>query len=179
MGIFSKLFSGKKKNEHNLIKDSDVYFKAGEAYFKKNDYLNSKKFFEKALEIFPDHKKAIRNLDVVNNKLKIINSNREKDKLHNEGLSQDEKNLSTSKESSNFGSLDQIDSTNKANDNEINYYYNFFDIPRNITNDEIKEILAKEFRNWRTKINSPDPKKKYKAEEMLNKIAKARKILLK
>jgi len=177
MGIFSKLFSGKSNKENQLNKESDVYFKAGEAYFKKSDYLNSKKFFEKALDIFPNHQNAIRNLEVVNNKIKIVNSNKEKDKRHNDGIGFEERNLNP-RESSSVLNTVKSDVAN-VKEEDINYYYNFFNISRNYSNDEIKEVLSKEFRNWRTKINSPDPKKKYEAEDMLNKIAKARKILLK
>ena len=183
MGIFSKLFSRKKNKEQELDNESDVYFKAGEAYFKKNDYINSKKFFEKALEIFPDHKNALRNLEVVNNRLKIINSNKEKNQQHNSNRGFEERTSMKKSENNSFSKSENSNVDNaksKNNDSyDADYFYSFFNIPKDYQDEEIKELLSKEFKNWRTKINSPNPSKKYEAEEMLNKIAKARKILLK
>ncbi len=187
MGIFSGIFSKNNKKKVELSKESDVYFKAAEAYFKKRDYFNSKKFFEKALEINPQHQNAQRNLEVVNNKIKIISSNREKDKIHSKDKDFDNNNsninLQTSQKTSKLkeskSSIIVDESISNGQDRlDAKYYYNYFNLDKSFSNEEIKDSLSKEFRSWRTKINSPDPKKKYEAEEMLNKIAKARKLLL-
>ena len=45
--------------------------------------------------------------------------------------------------------------------------------------EEIKERINAEFRKWRTRINSPNIKMRYEAEEMLAIISQARRKLIK
>jgi Ca-activated chloride channel family protein len=79
MSILDKLkekLLGKKKPVSHLDeikrKRSLQLYEAAVAYYKKKDYENSRRFFEKALQYDPDNQDAKHNLNVVKRQIEMM-----------------------------------------------------------------------------------------------------------
>ncbi len=177
MSFFDKLkekLQGKKEKRSHLdeirIKRSVQLYEAGVAYYKRKDYENSRKYFEKALQYDPDNEDIKHNLRVVEKQATLIEEEarakkEKKDKAINKTLSQESENI-----------------LKQAADGDIKdekFYYKALRLDSDFTQEEIKSRIDSEFRKWRTRINSPNVKMRSEAEEMLAIISQARRILLK
>ncbi len=177
MSIFDKIkekLGGKKEKKSHLdeikLKRSVQLYEAAVAYYKKKDYENSRKYFEKALQYDPSNKDISHNLMVVQKQIALIEEeNRakkeKKDKAINKTLSQESENIL--KQAANDDTKDDL------------FYYKALRLDSDSTQEEIKERIDSEFRKWRTRINSPNIKMRSEAEEMLSIISQARRVLLK
>jgi tetratricopeptide (TPR) repeat protein len=177
MSVFDKLkglLQGKKDKRSHLdeikLKRSAQLYEAAVAYYKRKDYENSRKYFEKALQYDPDNEDVRHNLMVVEKQLALIEEEartkkEKKDKAINKTLSQDSEEIL--KEAANDESKDE------------KFYYKVLRLDSDSTLEEIKERIDFEFRKWRTRINSPNIKMRSEAEEMLSIISQARRVLLK
>lgn len=193
MGIFSKK---KKQQEEPEIESQDVrskdeiFFEAGVAYFEKGEYKNSQKYFEKAVEANPDNEDAIHNLKVVMQKVILEEKRKRLEKEQNlqEKAKETEARERILNESSGYR-VEKVDSTpTKATSSPISTesdklveddYYSILGLPHDASQDEIKDKISEEFKKWRTRVNSPDLKKRYEAEQMMAIISKAKRKLIK
>jgi len=177
MSLFDKLkekFQKKKDVVSHLdeikIKRSIQLYEAAVAYYKRKDYENSKKFFEKALQYDPENKDAQHNLSVVIKQISLIGEankakQQKKDNAVNKVMSQDSENI-----------LKEAASTEEK-DNA--FYLKALRLDNDSTQEEIIARVDSEFRKWRTRINSPNVRMRSEAEEMLAIISQARRKLLK
>ncbi|MBN2788967.1 MAG: tetratricopeptide repeat protein [Candidatus Delongbacteria bacterium] len=170
--ITDKISSKKNKTSHLddiKKKKSKVHYDQAVAYYKREDYENSKKFFEKALYYDPENTDAQHNLKVVNKRIEHIKQEAaEKQKKKDQAV-----NKTLEKESTN---LLNIRSTEERDDR---FYFKALRMDSDSSEEEIKERINAEFRKWRTRINSPNIKMRYEAEEMLAIISQARRKLIK
>lgn len=177
MSIFDKLkdkLQGKKHPVSHLDeikkKRSLQLYEAAVAYYKKKDYENSRRFFEKALQYDPENQDAKHNLNVVNRQIEMMaeqkRSNQEKkDSAINKTLSQ--------------VSEDILKQAANSEDKDERFYYKALRLDSDSTEEEIRERINSEFRKWRTRINSQNIRMRSEAEEMLAIISQARRKLLK
>ncbi len=178
MSIFDKLkdkLQSKKKEKRShldeiKIKRSLQLYEAAVAYYKRKDYANSRKYFEKALQYDPDNEEIKHNLRVVEKQISLMEEEtraqkEKKDKAINKTLSQDSEDI-----------LKQA-ATEDAKDER--FYYKALRLDSDSSQEEIKTRIDSEFRKWRTRINSPNIKMRSEAEEMLSIISQARRVLLK
>lgn len=177
MSILDKLkgvLQGKKEKRSHLdeikIKRSIQLYEAAVAYYKRKDYENSRKYFEKALQYDPDNEDIRHNLMVVEKQMTLIEDDlkarkEKKDKAINKTLSQESEDIL--KEAANQETKDET------------FYYKALRLDSDSTIEEIKVRIDSEFRKWRTRINSPNIKMRSEAEEMLAVISQARRVLLK
>lgn len=165
---------GKKKPASHLDeikkKRSLQLYEAAVAYYKKKDYENSRRFFEKALQYDPDNQDAKHNLNVVNRQIEMMaeqkrSKQEKKDNAINKTLSQVSEDIL--KQAANSDEKDEM------------FYYKALRLDSDSTEEEIKERINAEFRKWRTRINSPNIRMRSEAEEMLAVISQARRKLLK
>ncbi|MGD9706121.1 MAG: tetratricopeptide repeat protein [Candidatus Delongbacteria bacterium] len=177
MSFFGKLkemLQGTKEKRSHLeeikIKRSIQLYEAGVAYYKRKDYENSRKYFEKALQYDPENEDAKHNLRVVEKQIALIEEEmrtkkEKKDKAVNKTLSQESESI-----------------LRQAADEDVKdekFYYKALRLDSDFSHEEIKNRIDSEFRKWRTRINSPNVKMRSEAEEMLAIISQARRILLK
>ena len=174
--IFSKLtdkLSSKKGKPSHLDeikkKKSKVHYDQAVAYYKREEYENSKKFFEKALYYAPDNADAQHNLKTVIKRIEFIKEEKEAEKKKKDQAV----NKTLGKESTN---ILNIKSTEERDER---FYYKALRMDSDSSEEEIKERINAEFRKWRTRINSPNVKMRYEAEEMLAIISQARRKLVK
>ncbi|PID27226.1 MAG: hypothetical protein CR982_06420 [Candidatus Cloacimonadota bacterium] len=178
-------FSRKKSEAIKRKETSEKYFNAGVVYYEKKDFINSKKYFEKAVEIYPENRDAIHNLKIVMKRIVIEKKKRlRKSQILNGSL--DKKSIN--KITQNRFSIDSEPSDSKKNTaSDPNFskpvekksdLLKFFELDENSSNEEIKDKINKEFKKWRTKVNTSDLKKRYEAEKMLATISKARRKLI-
>jgi len=171
MALFSKFFSKDKDKETSSsssleeVKKKKVvmYYNAGVAYYKKNDLLNSKKYFEKVISLDPENKNARHNLKVVLRKLRQEIEKREIRKAPKEK----KRDTTTTKEKRKAPAK-----------KDKNYYYKMLKLEVGATKEEVRTKINQEFKKWRTRINSPDIKKRFEAEEMLAIISQAKRKIL-
>ena len=173
--LFSKLtdkLSPKKKPSHLdgiKKKKSKVHYNQAVAYYKRGEYESSKLFFEKALHYDPENADIQHNLKTVIKRIAHVKEEAEaKQKKKDEAV-----NKTLSSESSNILNI----KSNEERDER--FYYKALRIDSDSSAEEIKERINAEFRKWRTRINSPNMKMRYEAEEMLAIISQARRKLMK
>jgi len=164
------LFSKNKKNVKEREKEIDALFDAGNLYFEKGDFDNSKRYFEKVIELNPDHEDAIHNLTIVMQKILLLEK-----KKHTPAVPPKRKVVS-SLSKSQFGK--KKGALNEAK-TERDKFLNLLKLDKIASEIEIKEKISEEFKKWRTRVNSPDLKKRYEAEEKLSLISQAKRTLLK
>lgn len=173
------LFSKKKAEAKKRKELSKKYFSAAVAYFEKKDFISSKKYFEKAIELDPENENAIYNLKIVMKKIIIEKKKRmKKSQILNGSLNKD----SINSMSKNRFSLDSNKSSEKRRPKKISSrdeLLQFLDLDRSASEEEMKLQINKQFKKWRTKVNTSDLKKRYEAEKMLSLISKARRVLIK
>ena len=174
--IFSKLtnkLSSKKKNSSHLDeikkKKSKVHYNQAVAYYKRGEYENSKQFFEKALHYDPENADIQHNLKTVVKRIAHVKEEvdakqKKKDKAVNKTLAS---------ESSNILNI------NSTEERDERFYFKALRIDTDSSAEEIEERINAEFRKWRTRVNSPNMKMRYEAEEMLAIISQARRKLIK
>ena len=174
--LFSKIsdkLSSKKDNHSHLDeikkKKSQMEYMKAVAYYKRGEYENSKKFFEKALYYDSENADAQHNLEIVIKRIAYIaqeakDKKKKKDRAVNKTLSTESSNILN------------IKSTEERNER---FYYKALRMDSDSSDEEIKERINAEFRKWRTRINSPNIKMRYEAEEMLAIISQARRKLIK
>ena len=172
--LFSKLsdkLSSKKDKSSHLDeikrKKSQMEYKKAVAYYKREEYENSKKFFEKALYYDPENADAQHNLKIVIKRIAHIKQE-EKDKKKKKDKAV---NKTLGSESANILNVNEVRDTR--------FYYKALRIDSDSSVEEITERVNAEFRKWRTRINSPNMKMRYEAEEMLAIISQARRKLIK
>jgi len=175
ISIFKKLFSGNKENKSNLKeikkKASDKYYKMAVAYFKRKEYLSSKKYFQKVIEYDPDNENAQHNLEIVLKKIKQQKDAKANNKNKILKPTQTGKQRQQSLEEKKEKQSDR-QPKNRA------YYLQVLALDRDASNEEISDKISKDFKKWRTRINSPDIKKRYEAEEMMSILSQAKRYLL-
>lgn len=152
------------------LKRSAQLYEAAVAYYKRKDYENSKKFFEKALQYDPDNQDASHNLAVVIKQMALIEEERrakqeKKDNAINKVMSQ--------------ASEDILRDAASTEEKDNLFYLKALRLDSDSTQEEIIARVDSEFRKWRTRINSPNVKMRSEAEEMLAIISQARRKLLK
>ncbi|MCG2760871.1 MAG: tetratricopeptide repeat protein, partial [Candidatus Delongbacteria bacterium] len=145
-------------------------YEAAVAYYKRKDYENSRKFFEKALQYDPENKDAKHNLAVVEKQMALIDEDKrtkqeKKDNAINKSLSQISEDIL--KQAANTEEKDEA------------FYCKALRLDSDSTEEEIRSRINSEFRKWRTRINSQNIKMRSEAEEMLAIISQARRKLLK
>ncbi|MBN1967987.1 MAG: tetratricopeptide repeat protein [Candidatus Delongbacteria bacterium] len=180
------LFKNNKKNEkQKKIEESEMYFRAGVAYFEKKDLINSKRSFEKAILLNPENSDAIHNLKVVMKKILIEKKkNLRKSQMLNGSLNKESINNIT-KNKFGISSQEKKDIDDKQlslpNPDELsrNQILKILELPSDAVEEMIKEKINNEFKRWRTKVNTSDLKKRYEAETMLSILSKARRVLIK
>lgn len=177
MSLFDKLKEKLNLNKEKVshldeikLKRSSQLYEAAVAYYKRKDYSNSIKFFEKALQYDPENQDIKHNLDVVTKQIALIEEqNRarqeKKDNAVNKVMSQESEDIL--REAAN--------TEEKGND----FYLKALRLDSDSTQDEIVARIDTEFRKWRTRVNSPNVKMRSEAEEMLAIISQARRKLLK
>ena len=179
MTFLSKLFSIFKSKKNVVKKNTEqleTLYSAAIIYYKKKDYLNSRKYFQKALLLDPQNGKIIKNLQITNKKLQLqIEKNKTK-KAKDLTESKQEADTSSNNQNS-FNLNDDIFIPEKKR--EKSFYFKTLRIDSDASNEEINIRLNAEFRKWRTKVNSPNIKKRYEAEEMLAIISQAKRKLIK
>lgn len=173
-------FKRKKKDpEHeNRI---TMFLNAGIEYFKKKDYISSKKYFERVLEIEPANTEAENYMQVILNKIAL----EEKKRLSQQQVQEDSDKtafhgippMDVRVPSANLSSQ-QIDKQGISGIKDRHYYYKVLRLDLNAAPEDIRDAIAMEFKKWRTRVNSPDINKRYEAEEMLNLISQAKRVLL-
>jgi len=156
--------------EEIKLKRSSQLYEAAVVYYKRKDYENSRKFFEKALQYDPGNQDARHNLAVVLKQIALIeeekrNRQEKKDSAINKVMSQESEDIL--KEAANTQEKDNM------------FYLKALRLDSDSTQDEIIARVDSEFRKWRTRINSPNVKMRSEAEEMLAIISQARRKLLK
>ncbi|MDA3886388.1 MAG: tetratricopeptide repeat protein [Candidatus Delongbacteria bacterium] len=173
--LFSKLsdkLSSKKNKPSHLDemkkKKSLMEYKKAVAYYKREEYENSKKFFEKALSFDPENTDAQHNLKIVIKRIAHIQNEAEEKKKKKDTAV----NKTLSSESANILNI----KSNEERDER--FYYKALRIDSDSSIEEITERINLEFRKWRTRINSPNIKMRYEAEEMLAIISQARRKLI-
>jgi len=174
------LFKRKKKDpEHeNRI---TMFLNAGIEYFKKKDYISSKKYFERVLEIEPANTEAENYMQVILNKISL-----EEKKRFNQQQIQDDNDktafhglppMEQRQPPTDLGNQ-QINKQGISGIKDRHYYYKVLRLDLNAAPEDIRDSIALEFKKWRTRVNSPDINKRYEAEEMLNLISQAKRVLL-
>lgn len=151
-------------------KRSSQLFEAGVAYYKKGDYKNSKKFFEKSLQYDNENNEARHNLQIVNKQLEQIDEDRR--------INEEKKNNAVNKTLSQV-SVDILKEAASKQEKDDIFYYKALRLDSGSSEEEIRKRINSEFRKWRTRINSPNIKMRSEAEEMLAIISQARRRLLK
>ena len=176
VSIFKKLFSSKKENKSDLKeikkKASEKYYKMAVAYFKRKEYLSSKKYFQKVIEYDPDNKNAQYNLEIV---LKKIKQQKDAKTAHKDNIPKPTK-AGGQQQPVKQEKKRQSDRKSKAKGRT--YYLQILALDQDASNEEITDKISKDFKKWRTRINSPDIKKRYEAEEMMSMISQAKRYLL-
>lgn len=168
---FFQLFKSKKTPIKKNTEQLETLYAAAIIYYKKKDYLNSRKYFQKALLLDPQNSKIIKNLQVTTKKLQ-----QQLKKVENEKKEQKIENTSRKTGTkSNDSSFDNIFIPQE--DRDLKFYYKTLRIDSDASQEEISIRLNAEFRKWRTKVNSPNIKKRYEAEEMLAIISQAKRKL--
>lgn len=170
--IKDKLSSKDNKSSHLdeiKKKKSQVHYEQAVAYYKKEEYENSKKFFEKALYYDPENSDAIHNLKIVNKRIAFISEGKAAEKKKKDQAV----NKTLKIESSNILNIKSTE------ERDARFYYKALRMDSDSSEEEIKERINAEFRKWRTRINSPNIKMRYEAEEMLAIISQARRKLIK
>lgn len=173
------MFFKKKKKEEEKQKELlnskiEMFLSAGMAYYKKQEYTSAKKYFQKILTIDPGNENVQRYLKEA---LK-----REKQKKVESSSSS---NIQFENKETTGISFAKTEKSEKKVANSNNqkkdklYYYKVLRIDSDASEGEIKMRISHEFKKWRTRVNSPDLKTRYEAEEMLNIISQARRTLLK
>ena len=152
------------------IKRSIQLYEAAVAYYKRKDYENSRKFFEKALQYDPENKDAQHNLSVVIKQMSLIDEaskakQQKKDNAINKVMSQ--------------ASEDILREAASTEEKDNMFYLKALRLDKDSTQEEIIERIDSEFRKWRTRVNSPNVRMRSEAEEMLAIISQARRKLLK
>lgn len=152
------------------LKRSAQLYEAAVVYYKRKDYENSKKFFEKALQYDPDNQDASHNLAVVIKQMALIEEEKrtkqeKKDNAINKIMSQE--------------SEDILRDAASTEEKDNLFYLKALRLDSDSTQEEIVARVDSEFRKWRTRINSPNIKMRSEAEEMLAIISQARRKLLK
>ena len=177
VSIFKKLFSSKKENKSDLKeikkKASEKYYKMAVAYFKRKEYLSSKKYFQKVIEYDPDNKNAQHNLEIV---LKKIKQQKDTKTNHKANAPKPVKAGGQKQQSIEQEKKRQPDRKPKAKGRT--YYLQILALDQDASDEEITDKISKDFKKWRTRINSPDIKKRYEAEEMMSMISQAKRYLL-
>lgn len=177
MSIIDKIknkLTGKKKSVSHLEeikrKRSLQLYEAAVAYYKRKDYENSKKFFEKALVYDPQNRDAAHNLDVVKKQIALIEEQK---------ISKQEKKDSAINKTLSQVSEDILKQAANAEDKDDMFYYKALRLDSDSSEEEIRARINSEFRKWRTRINSANIRMRSEAEEMLAIISQARRKLLK
>jgi tetratricopeptide (TPR) repeat protein len=176
MSIFDKIkekFQKKEAVSHldEIKKKRSIQlYEAAVAYYKKKDYENSRKFFEKALQYDPENQETLHNLRVVEKQISLIEEEKrtkqeKKDSAVNKVLSQVSEDIL--KQAANTDERDEM------------FYFKALRLDSDSSQEEIKNRIDTEFRKWRTRINSSNIKMRSEAEEMLAIISQARRKLLK
>ncbi|MFO7810909.1 MAG: hypothetical protein R6V47_06015, partial [Candidatus Delongbacteria bacterium] len=142
MSFFDKIkekLKGKKKSGSHLEeirrKRSIQLYEAAVAYYKRKDYVNSKKFFEKSLQYNPENQDAKHNLTVVKRQIELIEEQKrskqeKKDGAINRTLSQVSEDI-----------LKQAASTEEKNER---FYYKALRLDSDSTEEEIKNRINTE-----------------------------------
>ncbi len=175
MGILSKFIRKKEKKEDPRIAS---FFRLGILAFQQKDFKRSEKFFKQVLKIAPDHEDAKYNLKIV-----LMKEAKEAKKRIEERKKQrlnQSKQPTVQKEGlgASFKPPILVEEEKPRGEDDKLFYYRKFRLDSDATQDEIRDRLNKDFKKWRTRINSPDLKKRYEAEEMLNLISRAKRVLL-
>jgi len=174
-------FFKKKKKDPEHDNRVTMFMNAGIEYFKKKDYPGSKKYFERVLEIEPTNTEAENYLQVILNRLAL----EEKKKLNNQQDFDDNDKTAfhgipplEPRFPSSGAAGQQIDKPSISGIKDRHYYYKVLRLDLNAAQEDIRDTIAIEFKKWRTRVNSPDINKRYEAEEMLNLISQAKRVLL-
>jgi tetratricopeptide (TPR) repeat protein len=176
MSLFDKIKDKFKKKEvvshldEIKKKRSIQLYEAAVAYYKRKDYENSRKFFEKALQYDPENEDARHNLRVVEKQIALIEE---------EKVSRQEKKDSAVNKVLSQVSEDILKQAANSEDRDDLFYYKALRLDSDSSQEEIKSRIDTEFRKWRTRINSSNIKMRSEAEEMLAIISQARRKLLK
>jgi len=177
MSIFDKIkdkFNKKSEPKSHLeeikIKRSLQLYEAAVAYYKRKDYANSKKFFEKVLQYDPNNEDAKHNLLVVEKQISLIDEDKRS--------KQEKKDSAVNKEMSQV-SEDILKEAANTEEKDEKFYFKALRLDSDASIEEIRNRIDSEFRKWRTRINSSNIKMRSEAEEMLAIISQARRVLLK
>lgn len=174
IGKIKDKLQGKKQPVSHLEeikkKRSLQLYEAAVAYYKRKDYENSRKFFEKSLQYDPENQDAKHNLTVIEKQLAMIEDQKKskqekKDNAVNKTLSQ--------------VSEDILKQAANSEDKDERFYYKALRLDSDSTMEEVESRINSEFRKWRTRINSQNIRMRSEAEEMLAIISQARRKLLK
>lgn len=176
------LFKKKAKIDTELESKIKMFLNAGIEYFKKKDFSSSKKYFERVLEINPGNVEAENYLKVVISKIAL----EEKKKIQQLAFEKENIEVSVPKMpvldyrpgQNTKSSINITDAKSLGDIQDKPYYYKLLRLESNAAQDDIKETIASEFKKWRTRVNSPDIAKRYEAEEMLNILSQAKRVLL-
>jgi len=174
-------FFKRKKKDPEQEKQVAMFLNAGIEYFKKKDYISSNRYFERVLEIEPANTQAENYIQVILNKIELEEKKRlnqqqiqeDKDKTAFNGILPMEPRL-TSADSS----TQQIDRKGISGIQDRLYYYKVLRLDLNAAPEDIREAIAFEFKKWRTRVYSHDINKVHEAEQMLDLISQAKRVLL-
>jgi len=171
-------FFKSKKKESEQDSKIKMFINAGIEYFRKRDYGSSRKYFERVLEIDPSNAEAQQYLDSVKAKIEHEENKKIRDRQLLEESREQESSMQKLRKSPPAETTSSKPEHVIGETRDKMYYYKILRLELNAAPDDIREAIALEFKKWRTRVNSPDITKRYEAEEMLNIISQAKRVLL-